>query len=51
MKMIRSIVANAKVIIAFLIHKHAVRIREIRNGKNITKKRKVSFLLKICLNI
>ena len=49
--MIRSIVASAKVIISFFLHLHIVKIREIRNVKNITTRRKMSFLLKICLNI
>ena len=40
MKMIRSIVASAKVIIAFLKHSHIVKIRKIRNVKNIIKEEK-----------
>ena len=46
MKMINTIVAKAKVIIAFFIHLHIVKIREIRNVENFTKRRKVSFLVK-----
>ena len=51
MKMIKINVANAKVIIAFFIHLRIVKVREIRNVKNITKRRKMSFLLISCLNI
>ena len=38
MNMIRSFVAISKVIIVFFIRLHIVRIREIRNVKNTTKK-------------
>ena len=40
MKMIKSIVASVKVIITVFIHLQIVRIRETRNVKNITKRRK-----------
>ena len=50
MELIRSIVASAKVIIAFSITLHVVRIREIRKVKNITKRRKLPFLLNSFLN-
>ena len=45
MKMTKSNVASAKVINEFFIHLHIVIIREIKNVKNITKRRKMSFLL------
>ena len=49
--MITTIVANAKIIFAILIHLHNVRIRDIRDVKNITKRRKMSLLLNSCLNM
>ena len=39
-ELIRNIVANAKVIIAYFIHLHIVKIREIRKVKTVTKRRK-----------
>ena len=42
MKMIRSAVANAEIIIIF-IHLHIVRIREVRNVKNVIKEEKCLF--------
>ena len=50
-KRIKSIVANATVTIAFFIHLHTVNIRDIKNVKNIIKRRKTSVLLNRCLNI
>ena len=38
-------VANAKVIIAFFMHLHIVIIRDVKNLKNITKKRKMYFFV------
>ena len=43
MKMIKRIFANAKVIIAFFIHLHIVTTQDIKNMKNISKRRKISF--------
>ena len=45
MELIRSIVASSKVINAFYIPLHIVRFREVRNAKNITKRRKMPFFL------
>ena len=50
MKLIESISASEKVIIAF-IHLHTVKIRDTRKLTNITKRRKMSLLLIKCLNI
>ena len=50
-ELIRSIVANAKIRFAYFIHLHIVKIREIRNVKTVTKRRKRSFFLKSCLDI
>ena len=43
--MIKSIVASAKVNIAFFIHLHIVKTRDSRNVKNITKRKKNVFLI------
>ena len=51
MKKIKRIVASAIIFIAFPVHLHIVKIRETKNVKNITKRRKMSFLLNRCLNI
>ena len=51
MKMIKRIVASAKVIIAFFIHLHIVKIRETRQVTKIIERRRMSFLLNKCLNI
>ena len=51
MKVVKSNVPNAKIFIAFFIHLHFVRIRDIKNVKNIIKRGKISFLLNRCLNI
>ena len=51
MKTIKNLVAGAIFIIAFFILLHFVIIMEIETVKNITKRRKMSFLLNRCLNI
>ena len=51
MTLIKSIVTSAKTIIAFFIHMHILKIKETKNMKNITKRRKMSFFLNKCLNI
>ena len=43
MKGIKSIVANAKVMIAFFMHLHIVIINDVKNVRNIIKRRKTSF--------
>ena len=47
MKRIRSIVAKANVIIAFLTHLHIVMIRDDKNAIKTTNSKKISVLLKI----
>ena len=42
-KTIKRIVANAKVVIAFFIHLHDVRIKDNKNVKIINMRRKISF--------
>ena len=49
--MIKSIVASAKINFFLFLHLHIVIIGETKNVKNITKRRKLSFLLNMCLNI
>ena len=51
MKRIKSIVANAKVMMAFFIHSHILSMRDFENVRNIIKRRKTSVLLKRCWNI
>ena len=50
MKMINSIVANAKIVFAIFIHLHFAKIRDNKNVKNIARRRKMSFLLNRCVN-
>ena len=47
----KNIFASSQFIIAFFIQLHIVKIRETKNVKNMTKRRKMSFLLNNCLNI
>ena len=47
--MVKSIVANSKVIFAIFIHLHNVKIMDNRNVKTIIKRRKMSFVLNSCL--
>ena len=49
MKMIKSIVASAKIIIVFFKHLHFVKIRETKNVRKITERKKMSLFLKKCL--
>ena len=48
MKRIKSVVANAKVMIVFFKHLHIVIMRDVRNVRNIIKTRKTSVLLNRC---
>ena len=48
MKSIESLVAKAKVTIAFFIYLHTVIIRDVKNVRNIIKRRKTTVLLNIC---
>ena len=47
MNIIKRIVANANVTIAFFIHLHIVMIRDDKNVRKIMNRRKISVLLKI----
>ena len=51
MKRIKSIVANAKVIIVFFIHLHIFIKRDVENVRIFINRRKTSFLLNRCWNI
>ena len=51
MKSIRITIANAKVRIAFFIYSHIVIVKDVKNVKNIIKRRKTPVLLNRCCNI
>ena len=51
MKRMKSIVANAKVMVAFFIHMHIVIMRHVRIVRNIINIREISVLLNRCWNI
>ena len=51
MKRIKSIVANAKVKAVFLKHLFILIMSDVRNVRNIIKRRKTSALLNRCWNI
>ena len=51
MKRIKCIVANAKVGRVFFIRLHIVIMNDVKNVRNIIKRRKTSVLLNRCWNI
>ena len=51
MKINKNIVASAKVFIAFFIHLRILKIKDVKNVRKITKRRKTSFSLNRRRNI